>query len=368
MPNQALTPAAKIAHECASNGGWWPRAVSERKSSVNLLEPRQPAQNNPIEAARRWLEKYDRVVLATVVSNWGSAPVPVGGQLAVAPGERFEGSVSGGCVEVDVITKAADVLANGRPRLLELGVPDETAWRAGLPCGGTIKVLLEPLEREQDAEILDRILEARRARRRLAIVTNVETGARQVLEEDSEIPPEVASCLASGRGRLIETPEGDHFVHALIPAIRLILAGATHVGQVVAGLAQKVGYDVIVIDPREAVATDERFGGTKIVNAWPEDSLLGLDARTAVVALTHAAHIDDEALVAALHSPCVYIGALGSKRTHAGRIDRLRAVGFSEADLVRIRAPVGLAIGAKGPAEIAVSILAEIIKVARGVE
>jgi xanthine dehydrogenase accessory factor len=104
------------------------------------VEPQRSAECTPIEAARRWLEEHDRVVFATVVSSWGSAPVPVGGQLAVAPGERFEGSVSGGCVEVDVITEAADVLAEGRPRLLEFGVADETAWRAGLPCGGTIKV------------------------------------------------------------------------------------------------------------------------------------------------------------------------------------------------------------------------------------
>jgi xanthine dehydrogenase accessory factor len=204
------------------------------------------------------------------------------------PGERFEGSVSGGCVEVDVITEAADVLAQGRPRLLEFGVTDETAWRVGLPCGGTIKILLEALERERDTAFLDRILEARRARQPLALVTNVVTGTRQVLEEGSAIPPEVAGCLASGRSRLIEAPEGEHFVHALVPSIRIIIAGATHVGQVLANLAHRVGYDVIVIDPRAAFATKERFDETPTVNAWPEVSLatLGLDARTAVVALT----------------------------------------------------------------------------------
>ena len=337
---------------------------------MNLVGPQRSTERSPIEAARRWLDEHDRVVLATVVSTWGSAPVPVGGQLAVAPGERFEGSVSGGCVEVGVISEAADVFAQGRPRLLEFGVVDETAWRVGLPCGGTIKVLLEPLKREQDAAILDRILEARRTRQSLALVTNIARGTRQVLEQGSAIPPAVAGCLASGKSRLIETPEGDHFVHALVPAIRLIIAGATHVGQVLAALAHRVGYDVIVIDPRAAFATEERFGEIATVNAWPEVSLatLGLDARTAVVALTHAAQIDDETLATALRSSCLYIGALGSRRTQAKRIERLKAMGFSEADLARIHAPVGLAIGAEGPAEIAVSILAEIIKVAHGVE
>jgi xanthine dehydrogenase accessory factor len=159
-------------------------------------------------------------------------------------------------------------------------------------------------------------------------------------------------------------------VHALVPDVRLIIVGATHVGQVLADLAHRIGYDVVVVDPRAAFTTEERFGETHTVNGWPEVSLptLGLDARTAVVALTHAVHIDDEALATALRSPCLYIGALGSKRTQANRMERLKAMGFSETDLGRIHAPVGLAIGAEGPAEIAVSILAEIIKVAHGGE
>ncbi len=337
---------------------------------MNVLDSQRSERRSPIAAARHWLEEHDRIAVATVVSTWGSAPVPVGGQLAVAPGERFEGSVSGGCVEVDVITEAADVIAEGCVRLLEFGVAEETAWRAGLPCGGTIKILLESLERKRDAAFLDFILEMQRARRPLVVVTNVATGARQVLDEGSRSSPEVADGLSSGRSRLVDTPEGECFVHVLVPAVRLIIAGATHVGQVLADLAQRIGYDVAVIDPRSAFTTEERFGETQTVNAWPEVSLatLSLDARTALVALTHAAHIDDEALATALRSPCLYIGALGSKRTQANRIERLKAMGFSDVDLARIHAPVGLAIGAEGPAEIAVSILAQIIKVAHGGE
>ncbi|MGD9502919.1 MAG: XdhC family protein [Methyloceanibacter sp.] len=325
-------------------------------------------EHDPVAVARRWLEDDDRVALATVISTWGSAPVPVGGQLAIAAGERFAGSVSGGCAEADVIAEAADVMAEGRPKVLEFGVADDIAWRAGLPCGGTIKVLLEPLERERDAALLDRILAARRSRRLLAIVTNVATGTRRVLEEGAAMPPEVARCLAVGKSRLIEAEEGGEFVQAIVPPVRLIVAGATHIGQILAGLARRIGYEVLVVDPRAAFATGERFGDTPTINAWPETSLseLALDGRTAVVALTHAAHIDDEALGAALRSPCLYIGALGSKRTQVNRVERLRNAGFSDADLARIHAPVGLAIGAEGPAEIAVAILAEIIKVVRG--
>jgi xanthine dehydrogenase accessory factor len=326
-----------------------------------------PARN-PIEVARTWLDEHGKAALATVVSTWGSAPVPVGGQLVVGPDERFQGSVSGGCVEGDVIAEAADVMAGGRPKLMEFGVAEETAWRAGLPCGGTIKVLLEPLARARDAGHLDHLLKAQRERKPLVVTTNVITGTRHIFEPAPELPAEIAASLASGQSHLLETPESNVFVQALLPPVRLIIAGGTNIGQVLAELAREVGYDVIVVDPRAAFVTEERFGATSSRSEWPEVSLtaLGLDSRTAVVALTHAAHIDDEALSVALRSTCLYIGALGSKTTHAKRLERLKAAGFSSASLKRIHAPIGLAIGAKGPAEIAVSILAEIIKVARG--
>jgi xanthine dehydrogenase accessory factor len=336
---------------------------------MNVIAPQRPAnvEGNALDVAQSWLDQHGKVVLATVASTWGSAPVPVGGQMVVAPQDRFHGSVSGGCVEADVIAEAADAMATGAPKLLAFGVDEETAWRAGLPCGGKIEVLLEPLEGARDAAMLERIALARRERRPIAVVTDITTGARSLATAD-EATVEVAACLACGESRLIEAPGGNRFVHALTPPVRIIIAGATHVGQILAGLARQVGYDVAVIDPRAAFASAERFGATELVAGWPEASLaaVGIDARTAVVAVTHASHIDDEALTAALKSPCLYIGALGSKRTHAKRIERLKGAGFSDAELARIHAPIGLAIAAKGPAEIAVSILAEIIKVVRG--
>ena len=129
---------------------------------MSVLSLQRKPQHGPIDVARCWLDEFGRVMLATVVSTWGSSPVPVGGQLVVAPGERFEGSVSGGCVEVDVISEAADIMATGRCKLLEFGIADETAWQSGLPCGGTMKVFLEPLEGLSDAAYLDAILAARR--------------------------------------------------------------------------------------------------------------------------------------------------------------------------------------------------------------
>jgi len=335
---------------------------------MNLIAPfrQRNGEHDPIEVARGWLDDFGKVALATVVSTWGSAPVPVGGQLVVAPGERFEGSVSGGCVEIDVIAEAADVMATSQIKLLEFGIADEVAWRSGLPCGGTIKVLLEPLSLDPDAASLDAILTARRARTTLGVVTNLATGARQIV--NAFVDEILAEGMKSGESRVIDLADGQVFLQVLRPPVRIVAVGATHIGQILADLAGRIGYDVVIVDPRTAFASGERLSGTSILTECPETSFkaLGLDKRTAVVALTHAAHLDDEALIEALRSDCLYIGALGSKKTHAKRLKRLRAEGISDEDLARIRAPVGLSIGAKGPAEIAVSILAEIIKTSHG--
>ena len=323
--------------------------------------------NDVSAITRRWLDDFGHVTLATVVSTWGSSPVPVGGQLVVGPHGQFEGSVSGGCVEVEVITEAAEVLTRDRPRLLEFSVAEEVAWRAGLPCGGAISIYLEPLQRERDAPYLDRVLAARRDRTYLAVLTTLATGEHRLFEAGKLMTSEIASCLHLGESRLLDIGDGQAFLNALTPPVRLVIIGATHLGQILADLAERVGYDVVIVDPRTAFASPERLGEITTLTDWPEISLraLGLDTRTAVVALTHAAALDDEALSAALHSDCLYIGALGSKRTHSKRLERLRAAGFSDSELARIRAPIGLAIGAKGLPEIAVSILAEIVMTTR---
>jgi len=199
----------------------------------------------------------------------------------------------------------------------------------------------------------------------VAIATNLETGERSLVDPQSAKDPKLVAQISTGESGIVALADGETFVLVLMPSVRLVLAGATHISQVLADLASRVGYDVTIVDPRPAFAEAERFGDTTIFEAWTEPSFT-IDDRTAIVALTHAAHLDDEALAAALRSDCFYVGALGSKKTHAKRLERLRADGFAEHQLARIHAPVGLAIGAKGPAEIAVSILAEIVKVARG--
>jgi xanthine dehydrogenase accessory factor len=321
-----------------------------------------------VAIARRWLDGYGAVALATVIKTWGSSPVPVGGQLVVGPDDRFEGSVSGGCVEGAVITAAAEVIASGTPQVLEFGIADETAWRVGLPCGGRIEIFVERLAGADDAAYLDRVLADRAARRLLVVETDLADGKRVLRSDTRGYAAEVAKQLAGGESVLIEAPKGRRFLQALVPPAHVILVGAGHIGQVLADLALRVGYQVTMVDPRTAFSTADRFKGVRLNHDWPDTALpaLGLDSLTAVVALAHEARLDDESMIAALRSDCFYVGALGSRRTHEKRVERLRQAGLTEAEIARIDAPVGLSIGAKGPGEIAVSILGAIIRARRG--
>jgi xanthine dehydrogenase accessory factor len=333
------------------------------------ISPPGAAAQDILEAARSWLDKDGRIAMATVVDTWGSAPVPVGGQLVIAPDGRFEGSVSGGCVEAEVITEAEEILDSGVPKTVAFGVADETAWRVGLPCGGEIKVFIERLDKGEGLRFLDRALAARAHRRGIVLKTRLSDGRREIFESDQDVAdPLVKQRLQSGESSLETTPEGEVFVQALVPHPRILIVGATHIGQVLGQLVRLAGYEAIVIDPRTAFASPERFPGVRLETEWPQDALpkFGLDRYTAVVALAHVGHIDDEALKLALKSDCFYVGALGSKRTHAKRVQRLKQAGLTEQELARIHSPIGINIGAQSPPEIALSIMAELVLALRG--
>ncbi len=312
------------------------------------------------ETALNWHREGIGAALATVVETWGSAPRRVGAQLAVGGDGRIEGSVSGGCVEGAVIVEALEALEAGAHRVLEFGVSDEDAFAVGLACGGTIRVLVEPVGTALPEALLAELVEARARREALAYEVNVETGARRLVRGGH---PERMRMDRSGF-----EPDGQTFVAVHNPALRLIVVGAVHIAQALVPMARIAGYDPVLIDPRDAFGSAERFPGETILKDWPDEAVaaLGLDPRTALVLLTHDPKLDDPALMAALTADVFYIGALGSTRTHAKRVARLTAAGFSEAQIARIHAPIGLDIGAAGPAEIAVSILAEITAVLRG--
>jgi xanthine dehydrogenase accessory factor len=326
-----------------------------------------------IPAALAWRAEGRGVALATVIQTWGSAPQPAGSQLAVDGEGNFVGSVSGGCVEGAVIAEAAEILSAAKPRILQYGVEDNTAWNVGLACGGTIRILLEPLEGGGDGiGVLRRLADDIAARRKVALVTELATGARALAYGPDDLGPNVARPLSqaftSKRSAAVSGSSGELFINMFAPSTRLVVVGAVHVAQALVPLARVLGYDIVIVDPCGAFATPERFGDVRSVNEWPDQALpaIGLDAATAVVVLSHDAKLDDAALIAALRSDAFYVGALGSRKTHGARLERLQQAGVTASELGRIHAPIGLDIGAQGASEIAVSIVAEIVALQRG--
>ena len=315
------------------------------------------------EYALDWHHADKGAVLATVVETWGSAPRAVGAQMVVSRAGDMAGSVSGGCVEGAVVAEALDAVRTGQAQMLEYGVSDDDAFAVGLACGGRIKVWLEPVcgpggPGLPEALLAD-LVTARAARVPVAYIVDTATGARRIASADADHAP----LFRQDRSTL----DGTRFTHIHNPPLRLIVVGAVHIAQALVPMARVAGYDPVVIDPRDAFAAAARFPGETILTDWPDEAMaaIGLDARTAVVTLSHDPKIDDPAICAALASDALYLGCLGSTRTHAKRLDRLRAAGVDDAVLARIHAPVGLSIGARGPAEIAVSILAELTRTLR---
>ena len=331
-----------------------------RGSSAKPHSDKDPAQimtdiTDLPKLALDWHRAGRGVAIATVVQTWGSAPRAVGSQLVIDGTGAMEGSVSGGCVEGAVITEAIDALEDGKPRLLEFGVSDDEAFAVGLACGGEIKVLVEPVGTAVPEALLSDLVQARSEGRAVAYVTDLQEGGPRLAEKVAY--PERFRLDQSG----IEE-DGRSFVAIHNPPLRMIIVGAVHIAQPLVGMARACGYAPVLIDPRAAFGSAERFPGEVIVEDWPDEALAALkpDARTAVVTLTHDPKLDDPAIVTALRSDVFYLGCLGSTRTHAKRVARLQEAGFSEEDIARIHAPVGLDLGGRHPAEIAVSIMAQV--------
>ncbi len=326
-----------------------------------------------------WRGEGHRVALATVVATWGSAPRAVGGYMAVCETGAFVGSVSGGCVEAAVVDEAQNVMAEGTPRSVTYGVSDEDAWMVGLACGGKVRVWVVPVgEGGLGDDTLAALVRARETGEAAVLATWLGSGAHELVHDGSApVPQEGASpaldgdaiqrALVSDRATLVETEAGELFLRPHNPPARVVIVGAAHVTQALVPLAVTAGFDVVVVDPRAAFASEERFPGVRIVGSWPAEALaeLGIDHRTAIVTVTHDPKLDDPALVAALRSNPFYVGALGSRRTHSSRLARLADEGIGPEALERIHAPIGLDIGARTPQEIAVSIIAQIVKALR---
>ena len=306
--------------------------------------------------ADQWRRDGHGVAVAMVMQTWGSSPRPVGSIMVVRDDMAVEGSVSGGCVEGAVIDAALDAIGNGTGTRLDFGVADARAWEVGLSCGGRIAVLVTPVAATGlPPEALEALVGDIGSRRPATVGFEVATGAMQE-----------AAPADEGEHSSLSEDEAS-FTLRQVPPRRVLVVGGVHITQFLAPMARQAGYDVTIIDPREVFSTAERFPGSECLTAWPDEAMAELrpDSRTAVVTLTHDPKIDDPGLVEALGSDAFYIGCLGSRRTHAARCERLAEAGFSADDLARLHGPAGLDIGAKTPAEIAVSILAQMIAVER---
>lgn len=337
-----------------------------------LMKTQGSAQYDGLDAldiAALWKSEGRSVALATVIDAWSSAPCPVGSHLVVDGEGNFQGSVSGGCVENEVVAEAMDLIASDGSTMLEFGVADETAWRVGLSCGGRIRVYVQTVN-DDDAAQLAHLNRARQNRIAAIHAVNFATG-RLAVHLDAEAPASHGIAIASGKPLLLRNEKGEEeFLNVHLPATKVVVIGAVHISQVLAPMALLAGFKVSVIDPRQAYGTSQRFPGDLLVQDWPLDVFAHhpLDPYTALVAVSHEPRLDDLPLVEALKAGCFYVGALGGRKSHEKRLERLRSDGMDEQRLLRIHGPIGLDIGAKGPAEIAVSILGDIVKSLRSPE
>lgn len=330
----------------------------------------------------KWREASDDpIALATVIQTWGSSPRQVGAKMALTADGKISGSVSGGCVEGTVFEAGTEVLQTGRPQLLHFGVADETAWDVGLACGGTIEVFVEPLHTAV-YDFLHTLIEKDKAGASITLIQGpqAQVGQKLALNRAGQTVGKLDGTLeeraiqaaqaATGPQRIHLTEEVEAFIDVVRPAPTLVMVGGVHIAVALTSIAKTLGYNTIVVDPRRAFGSQERFPHVdRLIQAWPDEAFaqIELTPETAVAMLTHDPKIDDPALKVVLQSPAFYIGALGSSKTQAKRRERLRDMGFDEDQIGRVHGPIGLDLGGQTPEEIALAVMAEIVQ-AKGLD
>jgi xanthine dehydrogenase accessory factor len=311
----------------------------------------------------RWRSRGDRIAMARVVATRRSAPRPVGSKLIVSEHGELAGSVSGGCVESEVVEAAREVLAGGEPRLLTFGISDDLAVSVGLPCGGEIDVWVA----EPTPQLLEQLAQVTRDERRAVSLVDLEDGSERLVSDGEE--PVADELIRGGHSKLAELDGRPMFADVFGPPPRLLIYGAIDTADALCAAARGLGWHTIVADARGRFATRERLpNADEILVAWPEETLVQVqpDHATAIVVLTHDDKFDLPMLVGALGGDAFYIGALGSRRNQERRRERLLEAGVGESALERINGPAGLDIGAHSPAETAISMLAEILAIRAG--
>ncbi|MBL4615409.1 MAG: XdhC family protein [Magnetovibrio sp.] len=324
-----------------------------------------PSAHDPLlQQAQVWADAGLGLALATVMQTWGSSPCPAGSLMVVNAETGFAGSVSGGCIETSVVSECLEIIRDGGVEVLEYGISDEQGAAAGLACGGTVRVLVELLTPDLLAQLMGpsgfaRVVDVTSGTWS-TVRDGITTGALALCDAALET---TAQALIDERPCSYEDADQRYFIHPMMPPYQMIVIGAVRIAQALVPMAMQAGFEVTVIDPRKAFATQERFSDVNLICDWPDMALqdITLDRHTAVVTMIHDAKPDDMALALALRSEAFYIGSLGSRKTHAKRAERLHLFGFDQAAINRIHAPIGLDIGGRSPAEIAVSILAQVI-------
>ena len=305
-----------------------------------------------LRSASDWVKAGRRVVMATVIRTWGSAPRPIGALTAIRDDGHVVGSVSGGCIEDDMILQVrSGELVKDKPATTKYGVSAEEAKRFGLPCGGTLELVLEPLTRDSGLdELLARVERHELVMRRLDMKTGRVT-----------LAPAKSTDLLAFDGATLATVHG--------PRWRLLIIGAGQLSTFLAQMAQGLDYQVTICDPREEYAEGWNVPGVDLRRGMPDDVVIemNLDGHSAVVTLTHDPKLDDMALLEALKSPAFYVGAIGSRKNNEARRQRLAEFDLSQEEIARLHGPVGLKIGSKTPPEIAIAILAEMTAIRNGV-
>jgi xanthine dehydrogenase accessory factor len=326
----------------------------------------------------KWRAENKSIAIATVIQTWGSSPRRAGAKMALTPDGNIAGSVSGGCVEGAVFDAGVDVLKANRPRLLHFGVADETAWEVGLACGGSIDIFVKPL----DSEIFEP-LHSTLADEESAVLVTVIKGSDELLGHEMLVRQDgtttgtirdefnergitlAGETLTQGASRRVMLNEDTEvFMEVILPPQTLIAVGGVHITIALLSLAKTLGYRTIVVDPRRAFGNEKRFPHVdRLVQLWPDEAFqqIPITPSSAIAMLTHDPKLDDPALKIALPSSAFYVGALGSRTTQAKRRQRLLEEGLTEKQLNRLHGPIGIAIGAGTPEEIAISIMAEIV-------
>jgi|TARA_B110000438_G_scaffold302053_1_gene358600 xanthine dehydrogenase accessory factor len=323
---------------------------------------------NILEEVLTWVEMNLNVVLATVVSTWGSSPRPISSQMIVNSKSNFSGSVSGGCVEINVIRECKKLISEKKLfKKIEFSVSDDEAWEVGLACGGKINIFLEKIDKSKK-KLLKKIIEKQKKKKSFAVITNLNDGKSFLFEKNKKVDKKFKKNLkkinlyfSNKKNGIIKNT--NIFIKNFNRPTKVIIVGAVHIAQHLINFATNLNFEIILIDPRKTFVLNKKYSGIKIINKWPNKAFddIEVDKDSALVTLTHDPKIDDLAIQYALNNNFFYIGSLGSKKTHSNRCLRLKKAGFASNKIKKINGPIGFKLGGKTPPEIALSIISQLV-------